>query len=175
MSSTTIIELFLRVHARVVAGLTTIAVGLLVPMMFLVTCDVIGRYVLNRPLPAVFEINSYFLMVAVVFFPLAHVHSRKEHVFVSLFTDRLGVRTRLILETLSLVLGIAVYALIGWYGLQRAISATLVREYISGVVDVPIWISKWFVPIGCFAFCVELAIDGVRHLKVIFSPSSSQG
>lgn len=175
MSSTTIIECLLRVHQRVVAGLTAVAVGLLVPMMFLVTGDVIGRYLLNHPIPAVFEINSHFLMVAVVFFPLAHVHSRKEHVFVSLFTDRLGTGTKAVLETFSLLIGITAYGLIGWYGLQRAISATAVREYISGIVDVPIWVSKWLVPIGCFVFCTELAIDGVRHLKTIFSPSSSQG
>ena len=69
-----------RLLDRFISILTGVAVGLLVPMMFLVTGDVIGRYIFNSPIPAVFEINSHFLMVMVVFFPLAYVHHKKEHV-----------------------------------------------------------------------------------------------
>ena len=158
---------FEAVFNRVVDGLTYVAVGLLVPMMFLVTADVIGRYLLNSPIPAVFEINSYFLMVLVVFFPLAYVDRHKEHVFVTLFTDRLGAKTRAVLETVSLVIGIAAYSLIGWYGLQRAIMSTEVREYISGIIDVPIWLAKWIIPIGCLVFVIELALDAVKHVRFI--------
>ena len=161
-----------RVCDRFVGILTGVAVGLLVPMMFLVTGDVIGRYVFNSPIPAVFEINSHFLMVMVVFFPLAYVHQRKEHVFVTLFTDRLPRRRKAILEGISAILGLAVYALIGWYGLQKAVLATRVLEYIPGIVDVPVWLSRWIIPIGCLAFCIELARDASNQFKTVFGVSN---
>lgn len=141
-------------------------------MMFLIAGDVIGRYLLKSPIPAVFEINSHFLMVLVVFFPLAYVQRRKEHVFVSLFTDKLPPRARAVLDTLSVVIGITAFGLIGWYGLEIAVVATRVRDYIPGIIDVPVWISKWFVPIGAFALCLELLIDGVRHVGSVITGSS---
>jgi TRAP-type C4-dicarboxylate transport system permease small subunit len=161
-----------RLFDRFVGILTGVAVGLLVPMMFLVTGDVIGRYVLNSPIPAVFEINSNFLMVLVVFFPLAYVHHRKEHVFVTLFTDRLPLGGKALLEGTSAILGMVLYGLIGWYGLQKAILATRVLEYIPGVVNVPVWLSKWIIPIGCLAFCMELMRDAFNQFKTVFKVSS---
>lgn len=161
------------VFNRLVNLLTVIAAGLLVPMMFLVSADVVGRYIFNRPLPAVFEINSDFLMVLVVFFPMAYVHQRKEHVFITLFTDPMPAKVRAVLETVSVLIGFVSYALIGIYSMQRAIIATRVLEYTSGVIDVPIWLAKWIVPIGSFAFCIELFLDGLDHLRAIFGRNSS--
>jgi TRAP-type C4-dicarboxylate transport system permease small subunit len=160
-----------RLFDRFVGILTGVAVGLLVPMMFLVTGDVIGRYVFNSPIPAVFEINSHFLMVLVVFFPLAYVHQKREHVFVTLFTDRLPQRVKSLLEGISAVLGLVLYALIGWYGLGKAIQSTRLLEYIPGIVDVPVWLSKWIIPIGCLAFCMELLRDVCRQFKRVFGLS----
>jgi TRAP-type C4-dicarboxylate transport system permease small subunit len=161
-----------RMFDRFIGILTGVAVGLLVPMMFLVTGDVIGRYVFNSPIPAVFEINSHFLMVLVVFFPLAYVHHRKEHVFVTLFTDRLPAGGKAFLEGTSAILGMVLYGLIGWYGLQKAILSTRLLEYIPGIVNVPVWLSKWIIPIGCLAFCMELARDAFNQFKTVFKVSS---
>lgn len=173
MSAQAILAGFHRAFDPVVNLLTAIAAGLLVPMMFLVSADVVGRYIFNHPLPAVFEINSDFLMVLVVFFPLAYVHRRKEHVFITLFTDRMPAKVRAALETLSVFIGFVSYGLIGFYSLERAIMATAVREYTSGVIDVPIWLAKWIIPIGCFAFCIELFLDGLDHLRLLFTRESS--
>lgn len=142
---------------------------MVVPMMFLVPADVIGRYLLNKPLPAVFEVNSYFLMVAVVFFPLAYVHQKNEHVFVNLFTRRWPKRLKSCLDLVSMLLGAAAFGLIGWFGLKTAIKSTAVMEYIPGIINIPIWISKWFVPLGAFVFTIELLRNGYGHLLTIIN------
>jgi TRAP-type C4-dicarboxylate transport system permease small subunit len=161
-----------EIHGWIIKGLTAVATALLVPMMFLVTGDVICRYVLNSPIPAVLEINSNFLMVSVVFFPLAYVHRRKDHVFVILFTEGFPLRVKLALEIVSILLGFCSFGLIGWFGLEAAVAATRVKEYIPGIVEVPIWISQWIIPIGAFAFCVELLLDGIEHVSAMFNPPS---
>jgi len=158
------------IHGWIIKCLTVVATALLAPMMFLVTVDVICRYVLNSPIPAVLEINSNFLMVLVVFFPLAYVHRRKEHVFVVLFTEGFPVKVRLVLEILSILLGFCAFGLIGWYGLEAAVAATKVKEYIPGVINVPVWLSQWIIPVGVFAFCVELLLDGLEHVGSLFRP-----
>jgi len=163
-----------RVFNPLVSLLTGVAVLLMLPMMFLVTADVIGRYIFNSPIPAVFEINSYFIMVAVVFFPLAYVQRKKEHVFITLFTERLSSRFKAVLDAFSLLIGFVAYGLIGIYSLQRAIMATEVREYISGIIDMPVWISKWIIPIGCLAFCIELLLDALERVPVIMGREDTQ-
>jgi TRAP-type C4-dicarboxylate transport system permease small subunit len=167
-----IIDRFSRFFHWVILALTGISVALLVPMMFLVAGDVIGRYIFKSPIPAVFEINSNFLMVIVVFFPLAYVHRHGEHVFVTLFTEKFPPRIKAALDTFSVTLGAVVFGLIGWYGVIFALKATKVREYSPGIVDLPVWISKWIVPIGAFAFCVELMLSGAKQIKTMINPSS---
>jgi len=169
-----IIDRLIGILHWVALGLTGVAMALLVPMMFLVTGDVIGRYLFKSPIPAVFEINSCFIMVAVVFFPLAYVHERGQHVFVTLFTDKFPPRVRAALETFSLVLGALAFGLIGGYGTKFAIKATKVREYSPGIIDVPVWISKWIVPIGAFIFCLALLLDGAKHIQTIINPSTEE-
>jgi TRAP-type C4-dicarboxylate transport system permease small subunit len=152
--------------------LTGAAMVLLVPMMFLVAGDVIGRYVFNSPIPAVFEINSNFLMVIVVFFPMAYVHVKGEHVFVTLFTEKMPMRVKAMFDAISVFLGAFIYSLIGWYGASVAFKATKVQEYSPGIIDVPVWMAKWIVPIGAFVFCIELVFSGIKHIKLIVNPSS---
>ena len=167
-----VIERIAQGYGWVMAVLMGTAIAVLVPMMFLVAGDVIGRYVLKQPIPAVFEINSHFLMVLVVFFPLAYVHRRKEHVFVTVFTERFPPRAKALLDTLSIFIGIIAFGLIGWYGLDVALVSTRVGDHIPGIIDVPVWISKWFVPIGAFALCLELLIDGARHVQTLITGES---
>lgn len=166
-----IIDRMSWVFTGIVRTLTWIAVALLVPMMFLVAGDVIARYLLKSPIPAVFEINSCFLMVMVVFFPLAYVHRKKEHVFVTLFTEKLSIRVKAVLDTFSVSVGAFAFGMIGWYSMKSAIKATKVLEYSPGIIDVPVWLSKWIVPIGAFVFTLELLIDGGRQVKTIINPS----
>lgn len=167
-----IIQTIDKTQGLLVKGLAAAATALLFPMMFFVTADVIGRYLLNRPIPGVFEINSNFLMVLVVFFPLAYVHRRQEHVCVTLFTQKLPERIRALLVLFSIVLGLFAFGLIGWYGLEAAVASTRIREYIPGVIRVPIWISHWIIPIGSFAFCLELLLDGLKQVATMVTPSN---
>jgi len=167
-----VIDRLSRVYYWIVLGLTSVAVAVLAPMMFLIGGDVIARYLLRKPIPAVFEINSNFLMVLVVFFPLAYVHRHKEHVFVTLFTEKFSAMGKAILDVFSAILGIIAFGLIGWYGVDTALVATEAREYVPVMINVPVWISKWFVPIGCFAFCIELFLDALKQLQIIINPAS---
>jgi len=153
-------------------ALSAVAMLTLVPMMFLVAADVVGRYIFNSPIPGVFEINTNFFMILVVFFPMAYVHVHDEHVFISLFTDKLPPVIKKLLDTFSVTIGAVIYALIGLYGAKMAIKATSVLEYSPGIIDVPIWLAKWLVPIGAFVFCAELLISVAKHIRSIVTPSS---
>ncbi len=167
-----VIDRISDIISRMAMILMGVAVVSLVPMMFLVGADVIGRYVFNSPIPAVFEINTNFLMVIVVFLPMAAVHVRGEHVFVSLFTEKFPQRVKSGLDAFSVTMGAIIFALIGWCGVEVAVKATKVQEYSPGIIDVPVWMARWIVPMGAFVFSAELLISGIKHMRTVVNSSS---
>jgi len=93
---------------RVVVVVSVIA---LLAMMLLTTVSVIGRYFFAAPIPDDL-VMSEFLMVVVVFLPLSAVQVARGHVFVTIFTEWMSSRTRAILETFGVVVGLCIFSIV---------------------------------------------------------------
>jgi TRAP-type C4-dicarboxylate transport system permease small subunit len=145
-----------------------VAVVLLFVMMMLTTGDVVGRYVLNSPIPGAYELNE-FLMVAVVFLPLALVQAGQGHVRVELVLNRLPFRARLVMETIALIVALALYGLITWYGLQDALTNLRVGEHTIGLVSLPVWPSQMLVPVGSAVLCLQFLVHIVESVRRLVS------
>jgi len=137
---------------------------LLVGMMLLVVCDVTGRYLLNRPVHGTMEITE-FIMVAVVFFTLAHTQAIRAHIKVELLLERMSRRVRLLLEAITYLFGMVIFALIGWQGVMSAIEAWEFWEVTDGLIPFPTLPAKLTIPIGCFVFCLRFIIDIVEAVR----------
>jgi TRAP-type C4-dicarboxylate transport system permease small subunit len=86
-----------RWERRVEAGLGVAASAILLAMMLLTFVDVVGRYVLNRPVPGAFEVTELMLLV-LIFAGLPLVTHAGEHALMD-FVDRLlGPRPQQVLE-----------------------------------------------------------------------------
>lgn len=107
----TAIGLFLRGTVR---WLTAVALFLMMLITFL---DVIGRYLINRPLPGSADLTQY-LMVIFIFLTLPMVTLRNEHISISLVDSVLGPGARKV---------------------QRAI-VSLISAAIFGVLAVRLWV-----------------------------------
>src|SRR6266567_2009403 len=59
----------------------------LILMMLHVNADVVGRLLLNHPIPVTIEVVSYYYMVAVIFLPLAAVERADHHIAVDLLSQ----------------------------------------------------------------------------------------
>ena len=84
--------------ARSIASVARTAIRWLVAaalflMMALTFFDVIGRYLINRPLPGAAELVQY-MMVTSIFLALPVVTLRNEHISISLVDAVLGARAR---------------------------------------------------------------------------------
>lgn len=138
--------------------LCDILVALLLFLMMAVTVvDVLGRYVVNRPLQGSTEMVRY-LLVLVIFIALPVVTARGGHISVSLVDKAFGPRLDALRRALVNLLAGAAMTAIGWYLWRHA--GMLARHG-----DV---IGYLLVPVAPAAYAASLlsAVTGITFLSM---------
>lgn len=129
----------------VLAGLAMLCLLL---MMFQVVGDVVLKYAFNAPIENNLEIVSFYYMVAVVFLPLAMVERRHEHINVDLFVLLLPKRVQQIIYAFAAVTACLFFALLAYQTCLDAFNSTAKGEVMMGTNLVPIWPTRWLLPVG---------------------------
>jgi TRAP-type C4-dicarboxylate transport system permease small subunit len=117
-------------------ALKIIMATLLFAMMTITTIDVVGRYLLNAPVPGGFEIVQY-LMAVVVFASLPLTTAADKHLSVSLVGDQLLGRTRGIHRVFVLTLSSVALVVIAWRMTEQALILARSQQ-ISGFLQLPL-------------------------------------
>ncbi len=138
----------------------------LVGTMLLVCADVFGRYLLSEPIPGTLEIVSSYMMVAIIYLPIAYVQARRQNVMVDLFTMRLNDRAKAALDVAACVIGIVYIGLLTWLVFGEAVDATHVREFKDiYVAFLPVWPARWLLVISFgvmfFVFLLQAISDAL--------------
>lgn len=94
-------------------ALEWISGALLISLMTITGIDVLGRYLLNRPLAGAFELTEMTLS-ALVFTALPLVSRSGGHVDVDLLTTRLPASAQRLLQTLMAILCALVLLFLAW-------------------------------------------------------------
>lgn len=133
-------------------------------MMILMVADAVGRKIVGT-VPGAYE-TSMGLLVVIIFLPQGYAQIKRAHVSVEIVTMRLSKKVQAILEGIGALLGVGVFGLITWLGFSKAWESTINQEFWYGIVDYPIWIFRWFVPLGAGILTIQLiftAIDASRN------------
>ena len=134
-----------------IAGIMTIV------MMLQVTADVIGRTFFNHPIAGTIEIVSAYCMTALAFLPLALIARERGHIIVEVFTGRMKLRWRTLLDGFAAFVTLIYTAAFTWKAVEIAITKTGIREAKeAGIGFVEIWPARWVVAagFGLMALCV---------------------
>jgi len=128
--------------------------------MLLVTSDVLGRFLFNRPVLGTAEI-SLNLMIIAVYCAVAYCALVKGHVGVDLLVSRLPRRGQAITDSVTVFGCLVLLSLIA-----RASAETLVfswtRREVSAMLDIPAWPFRAVLVIGVVMLCLVLLIDLVH-------------
>ena len=152
--------------------LTAIGGGiLLMAMMLLVTADVMGRFFFSKPVQGTTEVTE-FMMVALLYLSLSHTQALKGHINVDIFLSYFKKRTRLVLDLVTCLLGLVLFALITWQGILAAIKAWTFWETTFGVLPFPLFPTKVLVPLGSFLLCLRYLFDIKNGLKSLTQKES---
>ena len=157
----------------VISGAALISATFVLVLMILVTADIIGRYVFDKPVPMTYEVGS-FLMVFIVFLGIGYTQRMKAHIRVEFLTMRLPPRIRAGLDLLALTLGIVLYVAIFYQGMKWSYTSFQVGDYVAGLVNLPRWPSQFAIPLGALLLSLQFASDFVHRfvelLQIVKDP-----
>lgn len=122
------------------------ALGILLLMLLTVT-DMASRNLQNTGVPGAVDAASV-LLVFIVFLGLPIGEQRKTHVRTALLTDRLPAGTAAAVRILSGGCTTCITGYMAWETRGAAIRSFQIREYVLGLVNVPVWPAKVVIPVG---------------------------
>jgi TRAP-type C4-dicarboxylate transport system permease small subunit len=144
-----------------------VGLAALVGMVLIALIDVIGSEGFQWPLPGSTEITSFLLVIAIAA-GLAFSQIAGRHIRVGFLIDKLPRRGKIVLELFSSVLGLGLFAMIGWvtydYGLRLLSSGT--ETLLLRIVHYPFafWIAFCCIPMCC-VILIELLSYISKMLK----------
>lgn len=144
--------------SSILGVLATIATLIL---MIAIVADVVFRTLYERSVPGILELSETTL-VAAVFLGMAYTGATNSHIVVDLLTERLpaSIRRWVVAVAWTLTVAILVWMLFGTA--RRALDSTQAGEIRMGIINWPIWPSRWLIVIGLAAMLVVAIVNMVR-------------
>lgn len=154
-------------RASVVISVTALTV-----LLVEVCVSVVGRYLFSAPIPDDLVISE-FLMVVIVFLPLASVQAAREHVFVTIFTEKLPNRVKVVLETFGVFVGLVAFTILAAATFADFKHAWDYGSYVVGLWELVEWPAKFAVFAGLGLFAVRLLVDSVQSVRGLIAGTAS--
>lgn len=150
-------SLFKKSVAKIEAVLSMVGMGLLFVLMVLGSCDVIGRYIFNNPVPGTLE-ASKLMLTAMVMLGLASTQADKVNVSVRVFTDRMPARLRAAAGFLTSLLSLFLFVIITWQAAVIAVDWWGMNRFIP-ILHIPTAVGQIVVCVGGLLMCLQMIID----------------
>ena len=145
--------------------LSAIGVGMLFVLMLIGAADVIGRYLLNKPIIGAQEVGTLLLAV-MVFFSWGSTQIAKAHVNIDLFTLHFPPRVRAIVDFVNTFLSVILFALIAW---RAAVTGKEFGEAgrLVYVIHWPLAPFQFVVSFVALLLCLVLIIQMIEYFSQI--------
>lgn len=147
--------------SSVLGVLATIAT---VVMMTAIILDVISRAVRNQSIPGLFELGETVL-VAAVFLGMAYTGATNGHIAVDLLTERLPRHISRILVLIAWILTEITLIWLIYATTLRALASTSSNENRMGIVNWPIWPTRWVIVVGLVAMAIVALVNILRLIQ----------
>jgi C4-dicarboxylate transporter DctQ subunit len=138
-------------------------------VVLLVSLDVLLR-ALRVPMSGILEI-SRLTLGWICFSSLVYTYTRRQHVSVTVFVERMPKKWRTISEILACFLGALLMFSVFWKSVPFFLQSWAVREVFNVDVPLPYWLAKLSIPVGTFVFGMVYLADLVRAIVRIFAKS----
>ena len=137
---------------------TLLSVAAAFTMMVLTTADAVGRYVLNRPILVAYEVTTNYLMVAAVFLAMPYAYRQGANIRVTFVVERLGGRTRLIIDHVVQLLSLLYCLALVVATFQQGHHMMSTRTMFT-TVELPVWPGHLAVTVGLLLTAVMMLFD----------------
>lgn len=155
-------EIFLKWFNRLEILSLRLSQVALVLMMLLTTGDAVSRYIFNQSIVGAYEITEMYLMVALVFLSMSFVKKDDGHIRLDIVFEKLPTKAQYFLDAFYSLLAAAMFFFIGLKGLNMTVEAIQYNYVAAGLINLPLWLSYIWIPIGAFLFVIRLLFSSIR-------------
>ncbi len=145
---------FLHKANRLLAG---VAGWLMLAMMVLLIIDIVFRS-LDMPLHGLAE-ASVFVMMIVIYLGLSRCEEYSEHVGLEFAINKLSEKMRSVMAAAVQFLAVATVGLMFYAVTTDAWSAFETNSSIEGLIDLPIWPTKFVMVVGMVFFLLQAIVN----------------
>ena len=141
-----------------------LASALFIAIGFIVSYEVIMRYLFNSPTIWVNEV-SRFLQIWATYLALTYSFHKQDFIRITVIYDRLNETGKKILDFISFIFIIIFSCFVVYYGWLIAYDSLKVGRTSSTILDVPSFLTELAIPL-CFAFLViRVLLEIIRYIR----------
>ena len=141
-----------------------LASALFITIGFIVSYEVIMRYLFNSPTIWVNEV-SRFLQIWATYLALTYSFHKKDFIRITVIYDRLNVNGKKILDFISFIFILIFSSFVVYYGWLIAYDSLKVGRTSSTILDVPSFLTELAIPL-CFAFLVlRVLLEAIKYIR----------
>ena len=154
----------MEIYNKVIKYSGYLASALFISIGFIVSYEVIMRYLFNSPTIWVNEV-SRFLQIWATYLALTYSFHKKDFIRITVIYDRLNETGKKILDFISFIFIIIFSCFVVYYGWLIAYDSLKVGRTSSTILDVPSFLTELAIPL-CFAFLVmRVILEAIRYIR----------
>ena len=139
-------------------------------VMFIGVFQVIGRKLINLPVPGYVDIIE-FVMTVFAFVSIAYTQRLGGHVRMEIILKRMRGRSLWVVELIGTLAVLAIVAILAWFGYEHFLRAWNIGDS-SIDIEIPLWPSKLLVPVALAILVVRLFIQLLGFLRLSADPEA---
>ena len=141
-----------------------LASALFIAIGFIVSYEVIMRYLFNSPTIWVNEV-SRFLQIWATYLALTYSFHKQDFIRITVIYDRLNENGKKILDFISFIFILIFSSFVVYYGWLIAYDSLKVGRTSSTILDVPSFLTELAIPL-CFAFLVlRVILEIIAYIR----------
>ena len=141
-----------------------LASALFITIGFIVSYEVIMRYLFNSPTIWVNEV-SRFLQIWATYLALTYSFHKNDFIRITVVYDRLNENGKKILDFISFIFILIFSSFVVYYGWLIAYDSLKVGRTSSTILDVPSFLTELAIPL-CFAFLVlRVILEVITYIR----------
>ena len=141
-----------------------LASALFITIGFIVSYEVIMRYLFNSPTIWVNEV-SRFLQIWATYLALTYSFHKNDFIRITVVYDRLNENGKKILDFISFIFILIFSSFVVYYGWLIAYDSLKVGRTSSTILDVPSFLTELAIPL-CFAFLVlRVILEAIKYIR----------
>lgn len=157
------VPLPLRIVDRMSDACAVVAAAGVVLLATNIALDVLGRMLLNAPVPGTIERTTYWWMPTLALLAFAFTEKRQEHIKVTILLDALPPRMRQIVEGVFGLLATALLFALVYHAWHDAVRSHGFREVTASSPPVSVWPFRFVAVAGIAMIALQSAATTVRQ------------